>query len=49
MVDIDEHDCIVDGCTKAYPHTLLRDKHIVDEHEQYLDDLINGDNDITFQ
>ena len=35
--NLDDHPCPVDGCEKAYPHVLLKDKHLVDEHPTYID------------
>jgi len=47
MVEIDEYDCPVEGCDKAYPHSLLTDKHVVDEHESWLDSIIDGERTVT--
>jgi len=41
------HPCPVDGCDKAYPHSLLTDYHVVQEHEEWLDDIIQGNNTIS--
>lgn len=41
MANIDDYRCPVEGCTEAYPHSLLTDKHVVDEHEDWLDNIIN--------
>jgi hypothetical protein len=38
--NLDDHECPVDGCDSAYPHALLKDKHLVDEHPEY----VNPDN-----
>lgn len=48
MANIDDHSCPVDGCEKAYPHSLLTDKHVVDDHPEWLDNLIEGGNSIDF-
>jgi hypothetical protein len=42
MVELDTYDCPVEGCSEAYPHSLLTDKHVVDEHADWLDELIDG-------
>jgi hypothetical protein len=47
MADLDEHECPVEGCDEAYPHSLLTDKHVVDDHPQWLDDLIEGNNPVS--
>lgn len=43
MANLDDYPCPVEGCDNAYPHSLLTDKHVVDEHEQWLDSLIEGE------
>jgi hypothetical protein len=39
--DVHEHNlsdypCDVEGCDEAYPHELLREKHYVDEHPEFV-------------
>jgi len=31
-VALDEHSCPRENCERAYPHSLLVDKHLVDDH-----------------
>lgn len=33
------HECTVDGCDEAYPHRLLLDKHLLDDHQDKVDEL----------
>lgn len=43
MANIDDYECPVEGCDKAYPHPLLTDYHVVQDHEEWLDDIIHGE------
>lgn len=49
MVEIDEFECDIDECGKAYPHPLLLEKHKMDDHPEFseeLDEFIEGENTI---
>lgn len=42
MADFDDHPCPVDDCDEAYPHSLLLDKHIVDDHPEWIEEVLDG-------
>lgn len=48
MANMDDYPCPVEGCDMAYPHWLLTDQHVVDEHEEWLDAIINGERTLSF-
>lgn len=46
MANMDDYECPVEGCPKAYPHSLLTDAHVVSDHEEWLDDIIEGNRSV---
>lgn len=40
---LDQAPCPVDECEKAYPHVLLRDKHLVSEHPERMNAVLEDD------
>lgn len=45
--NLDDYECGRDDCDAAYTHPLLLDYHIVTEHAEEVEAVINGENSIS--